>query len=119
MRIKGWMGRADQTTKVKGMFVRPEQVAEVGKRHPELGARAPRRHPRGRAGRDDAASPNARRRATALARGRSPTTLQAVTKLRGRGRSWWRRARCRTTSKAIADERRSVWTLQRNPSCVA
>jgi phenylacetate-CoA ligase len=37
MRIGGWMGRADQTTKVKGMFVRPEQVAEVGKRHPELG----------------------------------------------------------------------------------
>jgi phenylacetate-CoA ligase len=37
MRIKGWMGRADQTAKVKGMFVRPEQVAEIGKRHPELG----------------------------------------------------------------------------------
>jgi len=37
MRINGWMGRADQTTKVKGMFVRPEQVAEIGKRHPELG----------------------------------------------------------------------------------
>jgi len=37
MRIKGWMGRADQTTKVKGMFVRPEQIAELGKRHPELG----------------------------------------------------------------------------------
>lgn len=36
-RIKGWMGRADQTAKVKGMFVRPEQVSEVGKRHPELG----------------------------------------------------------------------------------
>jgi phenylacetate-CoA ligase len=35
-RIKGWMGRADQTAKVKGMFVRPEQVAEVMKRHPEL-----------------------------------------------------------------------------------
>jgi len=35
-RVKGWMGRADQTTKVKGMFVRPEQVAEVAKRHPEL-----------------------------------------------------------------------------------
>jgi phenylacetate-CoA ligase len=31
------MGRADQTTKVKGMFVRPEQVAEIGKRHPGLG----------------------------------------------------------------------------------
>lgn len=37
MRIKGWMGRADQTTKVKGMFVRPEQIAEIGMRHPELG----------------------------------------------------------------------------------
>ena len=35
-RIKGWMGRADQTTKVKGLFVRPEQIAEVAKRHPEL-----------------------------------------------------------------------------------
>jgi len=31
------MGRADQTTKVKGMFVRPEQIAEIGKRHPALG----------------------------------------------------------------------------------
>lgn len=37
VRIRGWMGRADQTTKVKGMFVRPEQVAEIGRRHPELG----------------------------------------------------------------------------------
>jgi len=37
MRIKGWMGRADQTTKVKGMFVRPEQIVEIGKRHAELG----------------------------------------------------------------------------------
>ncbi|WP_244553045.1 phenylacetate--CoA ligase family protein [Bradyrhizobium erythrophlei] len=37
LRIKGWMGRADQTTKVKGMFVRPEQIAEITKRHPELG----------------------------------------------------------------------------------
>ncbi|MBY8976181.1 AMP-binding protein [Rhodobacteraceae bacterium NNCM2] len=32
MRIKGWMGRADQTTKVKGMFVRPEQIAEITRR---------------------------------------------------------------------------------------
>lgn len=37
MRIKGWMGRADQTTKVKGMFVRPEQIADIGKRYPALG----------------------------------------------------------------------------------
>ncbi len=36
MRIKGWMGRADQSTKVKGMFVRPAMVAEVQRRHPEI-----------------------------------------------------------------------------------
>ncbi len=36
-RIKGWMGRADQTTKVRGMFVHPGQIAEVLKRHPEIG----------------------------------------------------------------------------------
>src|SRR3546814_308483 len=35
-RIRGWMGRADQTTKVRGMFVHPEQVARVAKRHPEV-----------------------------------------------------------------------------------
>ena len=37
MRIKGWMGRADQTTKVKGMFVHPHQIAEVLKRHGQTG----------------------------------------------------------------------------------
>jgi len=36
-RIKGWMGRADQTTKVRGMFVHPGQIAEVIKRFPEVG----------------------------------------------------------------------------------
>ena len=36
MRIRGWMGRADQATKVKGMFVHPSQVAEVVKRHREI-----------------------------------------------------------------------------------
>ncbi len=36
MRIKGWMGRADQTTKIKGMFVRPEQVAQLVARHDEV-----------------------------------------------------------------------------------
>jgi len=36
-RIKGWLGRADQTTKVKGMFVHPSQIAEIARRHPELG----------------------------------------------------------------------------------
>ena len=35
-RIKGWLGRADQTTKVRGMFVHPSQVAEVVRRFPEI-----------------------------------------------------------------------------------
>ena len=35
-RIKGWLGRADQTAKVRGMFVHPGQVAQVLKRHPEI-----------------------------------------------------------------------------------
>ncbi len=35
-RIKGWLGRADQTAKIKGMFVRPEQVAEIARRHAEI-----------------------------------------------------------------------------------
>jgi phenylacetate-CoA ligase len=37
LRIRGWMGRADQAAKVKGMFVRPEQIADVAARHPEIG----------------------------------------------------------------------------------
>lgn len=36
VRIKGWMGRADQTTKIKGMFVRPEQVAQLVSKHDEI-----------------------------------------------------------------------------------
>ena len=35
-RIKGWLGRADQTTKVRGMFVHPGQVAEIVRRYPEV-----------------------------------------------------------------------------------
>ena len=81
MRIKGWMGRADQTTKVKGMFVHPAAVAEVGKRHPEL---ARLRLAVTRAGEQDVM--------TLLAECSAPTpglaevvaaTLQSVTKLRG------------------------------------
>ena len=37
LRIRGWLGRADQTTKVRGMFVHPAQVAEIGRRVPEAG----------------------------------------------------------------------------------
>jgi phenylacetate-CoA ligase len=36
-RIRGWMGRADQTTKVKGMFVQPAQIADIVRRHREIG----------------------------------------------------------------------------------
>tara|TARA_B100000768_G_C11244035_1_gene360923 strand:- start:239 stop:1444 length:1206 start_codon:yes stop_codon:yes gene_type:complete len=36
LRIKGWMGRADQTTKIKGMFIRPEQVAAFVAKYPEV-----------------------------------------------------------------------------------
>lgn len=36
VRLAGWMGRADQSAKVKGMFVRPEQVAAIVQRHPEV-----------------------------------------------------------------------------------
>ena len=35
-RIKGWMGRADQTAKVRGMFVHPEQIAEIVRRHKSI-----------------------------------------------------------------------------------
>ncbi len=37
MRIRGWLGRADQTTKVRGMFVHPQQIHDVRARHPEIG----------------------------------------------------------------------------------
>jgi phenylacetate-CoA ligase len=81
MRIKGWMGRADQTTKVKGMFVRPEQIAEIGKRHPELGRL---RLVVNREGETDAMTLRAESgvRDTTL-REAVTTTLRAVTKLGG------------------------------------
>jgi phenylacetate-CoA ligase len=75
------MGRADQTTKVKGMFVRPEQIAEIGKRHPELGRL---RLVVTRAGETDAMT----LRAECAAPGEAllsevAATLRAVTKLTG------------------------------------
>jgi phenylacetate-CoA ligase len=80
-RLKGWMGRADQSAKVRGLFVHPSQIVEIGKRHPELaGLRLTIR----REGEQDAM--------TLAAETASPTealklavaaTLQALTKLRG------------------------------------
>ena len=81
MRIRGWLGRADQTTKVKGMFVHPEQIAELLKRHKEL-SRV--RLVVGRDGEQDtmtlkaeSATPSAAL-STAVA-----ASLQALTKLKG------------------------------------
>jgi phenylacetate-CoA ligase len=81
MRIKGWLGRADQTTKVKGMFVHPEHVAEIAKRHPGLGRV---RLVVGRTGEQDVMTLRAESAAsgadlvTALA-----NDLQALTKMKG------------------------------------
>jgi len=81
MRIKGWMGRADQTTKVKGMFVRPEQVAEISKRHPELGRL---RLVVTRDGETDVMTLKVECTAPGEAvRGEIAATLRAVTKLQG------------------------------------
>jgi len=80
-RIKGWMGRADQTTKIKGMFVHPGQVVEVARRHPELGRV---RLVVTRAGEQDMMTLSAE--CAAPAAGLSDAvaaTLQSVTKLRG------------------------------------
>lgn len=81
LRIKGWMGRADQTTKVKGMFVHPAQVAEVARRHPEV-ARV-RLEVSGEKGQDEmtllcevAGAPEGLAEAVSA-------TLSSVTKLRG------------------------------------
>lgn len=79
MRIKGWLGRADQTTKVKGMFVRPEQIAELSKRHPELGRV---RLVVGRTSEQDTMTLRAES-ADASLKGRVAETLQALTKLKG------------------------------------
>jgi phenylacetate-CoA ligase len=81
MRIKGWMGRADQTTKVKGMFVRPEQIAEIGKRHPGLGRL---RLAVTREGETDVMTLKAETASpTDALKGELSATLRAVTKLGG------------------------------------
>lgn len=102
MRIKGWMGRADQTTKVKGMFIRPEQIAEIGKRHPALGRL---RLVVSRDGEADAMTLRAEAAATSDAlRSELATTLQGVTKLRG-GVDLVAPGSLPNDGKVIADER--------------
>ncbi|RTL61732.1 MAG: phenylacetate--CoA ligase family protein [Hyphomicrobiales bacterium] len=81
MRIKGWLGRADQTTKVKGMFVRPEQIAELARRHPKLGRL---RLVVGRAGEQDTMTLKAESAdVSSAAKASIAETLQALTKLKG------------------------------------
>jgi phenylacetate-coenzyme A ligase PaaK-like adenylate-forming protein len=102
MRIKGWMGRADQSTKIKSMFVHPAQVAEIGRRHRELGRL---RLVVTRAGEQDVmtllaeCSPAPEGLATAVA-----ATLHAVTRLRGEVRLVAAEA-LPNDGKVIADER--------------
>ena len=81
LRLRGWVGRADQATKVRGMFVHPAQLAELAKRHPELGRL---RLVVSRDGAQDVmtllaecAAPDARLQETAAA------SLRSLTKLRG------------------------------------
>jgi phenylacetate-CoA ligase len=81
MQLKGWLGRADQTTKVKGMFVHPSQVAEVQKHHPEL-MRV--RLVVTRKGEQDVMTLRAEAKGTGNGLCEAVgSTLQAVTKLRG------------------------------------
>jgi phenylacetate-CoA ligase len=104
MRLAGWMGRADQATKVKGMFVHPAQVAQVGKRHPELGRL---RLAVTRAGEQDAMTLFAECSAPSSADGLQDAvaaTLQSVTKLRG-GVKFVAIGSLPNDGKVIADER--------------
>ncbi|MGH6682620.1 MAG: phenylacetate--CoA ligase family protein, partial [Pseudolabrys sp.] len=81
VRIRGWMGRADQTAKVKGMFVHPRQIAEIAARHPQLSRL---RLVVGREGEQDTmtllaeSAPSDAALEPAIA-----ATLQSVTKLKG------------------------------------
>lgn len=79
-RIKGWLGRADQTTKVRGMFVHPEQIADVLRRHKSIiRARLVVERP----GNSDEMTLLAEIGEPPEEPSRIAETLQAVTKLRG------------------------------------
>jgi phenylacetate-CoA ligase len=80
-RLKGWMGRADQSAKVRGLFVHPSQIIETGKRHAELGAV---RLVVTRAGEQDVMTLHAETVSASEALAAAvAATLQALTKLRG------------------------------------
>jgi phenylacetate-CoA ligase len=79
MRIKGWMGRADQTTKVRGLFVHPHQVAEVLKRHGAAKARLVVENTDG----EDRMALRVEGEGGEGAQAQIATTLKELTKLRG------------------------------------
>ena len=101
-RIRGWMGRADQTTKVKGLFVHPSAVVEAAKRHPELGTV---RLVVSRQGEQDVMTLRAETSAPSPALAEAvAATLQATTKLRG-AVEWAAPGTLPNDGKVIADER--------------
>jgi phenylacetate-CoA ligase len=80
-RLKGWMGRADQSAKVRGLFVHPGQIVEIGRRHRELGTL---RLTVRREGEQDAMTLTAETASPSEALSNAvAATLQALTKLRG------------------------------------
>jgi phenylacetate-CoA ligase len=105
MRIQGWMGRADQATKIKGMFVRPEQIAEIGKRHQELGRLRLLVTRRGETDamtlKAECALPDEKLRDEIAATLRAVTKLQGVVELVTRGS-------LPNDGKVISDERKPV-----------
>jgi phenylacetate-CoA ligase len=103
-RIKGWMGRADQTAKVKGMFVHPRQIAEVAARHPQL---TRLRLVVGREGEQDTMMLMAESNASdAALEAAVASTLQSVTKLKGAVKLV-APGSLPNDGKVIADERKS------------
>ena len=97
MRIKGWLGRADQTTKVKGMFVHPEQVAEVAKRHAGVGRV---RLVVGRAGEQDTMTLRAEANDDAALKSQAGRDAAGRHQAQGRGGDRARPARCPTTARS-------------------
>ena len=82
LRIKGWMGRADQTTKVRGMFVTPKQIGEIQAKHPYLKrVRLTIEHDSGK--NDSMTLFCETTQHNRVNRDQVATTLQDVTKLRG------------------------------------
>ncbi len=102
VRIKGWMGRADQTTKVRGMFVHPHQVAEVLRRH---GLARARLVVENEAGEDRMTLRVERESADVALAGALEATVREVMKVRG-GVVWLAPGSLPNDGKVIEDARK-------------